>query len=141
MDLNTQSVEDVIGAVVIRQSDRFVNHLFITPGGWVCKAIVGINTKTRDITISFSGVPEVGIAARVASSLWGKDHWSFEGVEIAGSCRRQMREDRDKAVEAVLAALTDMGDGYYCVPAGEKYTEEQPMLMRDGIPLKEEFFL
>ena len=51
--LNLNSFVQWTGETIVRQSDKFVNHLYTAPSGLVAEALVAINTTTGAITLSF----------------------------------------------------------------------------------------
>lgn len=91
-DLNISSYVANDADVVIRVSDRFVNHLYARPEGSVARAVVALNTTVGSVTVSFES-PVAGVSAReIVQRLWGSDAGGHDG--IAGSPRgRVMTED------------------------------------------------
>lgn len=51
---NSSYLVDLYHSVIIREHDNFVNHLYITPDGKVCDAVVSLKKKTGEITVSLA---------------------------------------------------------------------------------------
>jgi len=106
-DLNKKSFRGAEKGVIVRVAKKFVNHLYITPDGWVGKAVVAWNNETKAITVSFDTPPE-GVSAReIVQALWGPEAGGHPG--IAGSPRGQKMflEDLETAKKAVQFALLE----------------------------------
>jgi hypothetical protein len=103
--LNAASLVEVVGDVLLRQHEGFVNHLYAAPDGAAAKAVVGFNPATGSVTVSFADTPPAGGAVKIVQELWGPLAGGHAG--IAGSPRGEVLtlDDARKAVEAVLAVL------------------------------------
>ena len=101
--LNTVTFREVRGSVCLRHTTgAFVNHLYNTPSGEVCKAVVCFNEQTGAVTVSFADAPSGEGARGIVQGLWGPLAGGHAG--IAGSPRdlRMSWEDAQAAVSAVL---------------------------------------
>jgi hypothetical protein len=85
--LNLDSFVEVRQGVVVRIAPVFVNHLYTTPDGVVCRAVVAFNTVSGAVTVSFADPPAPGIpgAVQVVQAIWGPTAGGHAG--IAGSPR------------------------------------------------------
>lgn len=74
---------------ILRVSSTFVNHLYTTPDGVVCDAVIGFNTITGAITLSFANPDDDhdDDACQVMQNVFGKKAGGHKG--IAGSPRGQ----------------------------------------------------
>lgn len=52
--LNAASFVEAADGVIVRVSDTFINHLYVTPDGDVCEAVVALSTRTHGITVSLA---------------------------------------------------------------------------------------
>lgn len=104
--IRVESTDSTPIRVVVRRSESFVNHLYATPSGVVCDAVVTLNPKMGAVTVSFAEAPAVGqgTAKEVVQALWGPEAGGHAG--IAGSPRGQVMtsEDHEKCVAMTLAA-------------------------------------
>lgn len=110
LDLNVKSLKGTLEkggtAVLLRQSDQFVNHLYDTDGK-VAVGVVGYNTVTGEITVSVAD-PDVHKPFSCDSfvkSLWGREAGGHVG--IAGSPRGRKMDGAEwhRAGVALLEAL------------------------------------
>jgi hypothetical protein len=103
--LNAASLVEIVGGVLLRQHEGFVNHLYAAPDGVAYKAVVGFNPATGAVTVSFADTPPAGGAVGVVQGLWGPLAGGHAG--IAGSPRGEhlTLDDARRAVDAVLAVL------------------------------------
>ena len=103
--LNKASFIEVIGGVVVRVGDGFVNHLYTAPSGEVCRAVVGLRTDFHSCTVSLAD-PLPGVSAcDIAQSVWGEGAGGNAG--IAGSPRGQVMglDDLVALRDAVIVAI------------------------------------
>jgi len=92
--LNVSSFVNRLGKVIARRSDDFVNHLYNTPDGKVCDAVVAYNTKSKTITVSFADADNLGLSAKeIVQDLWGNEAGGHPG--IAGSPRDHEMTEND----------------------------------------------
>jgi len=84
-ELNEQSFLEKKGDVCIRQHNNFVNHLYSTPSGEVCKACVSYNTERGEITVSLANPIEGMNCAEFMKEMFGPLAGGHAG--IAGSPR------------------------------------------------------
>lgn len=107
-DLDKESFVRCEGNVVVRRSEKFVNHLYRFENNWgeVASAVVALNTTTGAVTVSFreSPFPHQG-AAGLVQRLWGKEAGGHLG--IAGSPRgmRMSEEEFERAVKWTIRAV------------------------------------
>jgi hypothetical protein len=110
--LNAASFVEAPHGVILRVSPGFTNHLYTTPSGKVCKAVVAYNTLQGSITVSFADTPTGSRhmnAREIVQSLWGQEAGGHAG--IAGSPRGQKMTLMDVAacygatIEAVCPNL------------------------------------
>lgn len=109
--LNAASFVEASGSVLLRQHGGFVNHMYTAPDGAVAKAVVGFNTVTGAVTVSFADAPPAGGAVGIVQRLWGPLAGGHAG--IAGSPREQALTIEDARV-AVLATLVAIGEVRPC---------------------------
>jgi hypothetical protein len=83
--LNEESFVEVHAGTIVRVGPAFVNHIYTTPQGEVCKAVVSFNTKTGSITLSFADKEDGRNAAKIMQEAFGPDAGGHAG--IAGSPR------------------------------------------------------
>ena len=99
--LEKASYYGTVGAVLVRSSDQFVNHLYAHDGQSYA-AVVGYNTKTGAITVSVSDPIEGFSCGEFCRSIWGAEAGGHAG--IGGSPRgQQLTLDDAKAVALALA--------------------------------------
>jgi hypothetical protein len=83
-ELDNQSFQANVGQVVVRQHEKFCNHLYRHDQA-VAKAVVGYNPKQGSITVSLAE-PVIGVSCRtLVQTLWGPEAGGHDG--IAGSPR------------------------------------------------------
>jgi hypothetical protein len=83
----------VVGDVVVRVSSTFVNHLYATPDGRICRGVTAFNTTRGEITVSLAE-PVSGVSCRkLVQELWGPLAGGHDG--IAGSPRGERRSLAD----------------------------------------------
>jgi hypothetical protein len=103
--LNADSFVEFDGGVVTRVAAAFTNHLYTTPDGEIGKAVVSLNPKLGNVTVSLAD-PVEGVSCRdIVQGLWGEEAGGHDG--IAGSPRGQRMNIADlvKAQAAMCAAL------------------------------------
>lgn len=103
--LNAESYLEFTEDVIVRVAPSFTNHLYVSPDGKVAMVVVGFNTLSGSITISFADAPK-GVNARdIVQKLWGDEAGGHAG--IAGSPRNQRMTlcDIEDAIKAVHDAL------------------------------------
>lgn len=83
--LNEESFVEVSGGVIVRVSPAFTNHLYTTPSGEVCEAVVAFNTKSGSITLSFAEKDDERNACEIMQEIFGPKAGGHKG--IAGSPR------------------------------------------------------
>lgn len=104
--LNAASFVQDVNGVLVRVSDRFVNHLYCAPGSHdAAEAVVAFNTLTGAITVSFADGGKKVSARLVVQGLWGELAGGHDG--IAGSPRGQRMAllDLYKTAETVFGDL------------------------------------
>ena len=100
--LNEESFVQVHDSgVIVRVGPTFVNHLYTTPQGEVCEAVLAFNTKTGSITLSFAEKIDTRNACNILQEALGPDAGGHAG--IAGSPRGHRMRLSDLA--KVLAAI------------------------------------
>lgn len=83
--LNEESFVERCGGVIVRVSPAFTNHLYTTPSGEVCEAVVAFNTKSGSITLSFAEADDPRNACEIMQAVFGPEAGGHKG--IAGSPR------------------------------------------------------
>jgi hypothetical protein len=114
--LNKSSCLGSLMGVLARESEAFVNHLYVSPPfkpGDVpppSQAVVSYNPKTRAVTLSLAE-PIPGVSCRdIAVALWGPEAGGHAG--IAGGPRTGLpREEAVRAFAALVAAIAGRGRG------------------------------
>jgi hypothetical protein len=96
--LNASSFRKVVGDVALRNAQSFCNHLYVTPEGSACAAVVSYNRKFRSITVSFATPRSQDDACSFVQGLWGPLAGGHKG--IAGSPRGRKMTMRDAKVAA-----------------------------------------
>jgi hypothetical protein len=100
-ELAKDSFVEVVGGVVLRKSESFVNHLY--DGN---QAVVAYNTTSMAITVSLAD-PIPGISCRaLVQKLWGPEAGGHDG--IAGSPR-----GREMAWSQAVEAVRVLADALY----------------------------
>lgn len=85
--LNEASFLEAYGKeVALRQSTRFVNHLYRGLDGELFKAVVNFNPKVGSVTLSLADPVEGVSCVDIARNLWGPEAGGHPG--IAGSPRK-----------------------------------------------------
>ena len=84
-ELNASSYVSSRGDVILRSADTFVNHLYTTPAGTICKVVVAYNTKYKSITISKADSDNDIDCCSIIQSEFGEEAGGHKG--IAGSPR------------------------------------------------------
>ena len=88
-------IERVCGA------GEFVNHLYVTPDGYVGEMVVALNTGTGAITISRAN-PDPAISCRaIAQALWGPTAGGHDGIAGGPRGRVMTFEDLTAAMDEV----------------------------------------
>ena len=105
--LNAESFRSAEGGVVIRVWPGFTNHLYNTPTGEVCRAVVALNTTNASVTVSFADDASRGTrnAREIVQGLWGELAGGHDN--IAGSPRGATFGEAEllACAEAVRASL------------------------------------
>ncbi len=104
-ELNRSSFVEGSEDVLVRESGRFVNHLYTAPDGTVCAAVVGLNSTTGAITVSFADAPKGASAREIVQGLWGELAGGHAGIAGSPRDRVMTREDLAAAAEATRKAL------------------------------------
>lgn len=94
--LNKNSYVEHGGSTIVRVNAAFTNHLYRTPEGKECKAVVAYRTPDGSITISFADPLPTLSCCRLAQFLWGSEAGGRDN--IAGSprgCRMTLNELRE----------------------------------------------
>lgn len=103
--LNGASFKGMIGEVIVRTSESFVNHLYTTPEGKVAKAVANLNTNTGAITISLSD-PTPGVSCvEIVQSIWGKEAGGHAGIAGTPRSMRLTQRQLHLAAEAMAIKL------------------------------------
>jgi len=98
-ELNTASFVNEADGVVLRESEAFVNHLYVLPDGRVVRAVVSYNPRNRAVTLSLADHTP-GVSCRdIAVGLWGDQAGGHAG--IAGGPRTGL--DYTEAIRAAAA--------------------------------------
>lgn len=104
--LNSATFREVRGSVCLRRTPGgFVNHLYDTPKGDVCKAVVSYNDQTGAVTVSFADTPSGEGARGIVQGLWGPLAGGHAGIAGSPRDQRMSWEDALAAAEAVIAYL------------------------------------
>jgi len=107
-ELNKSSFIEAQDGVVVRTSSQFVNHLYADPNGKAHEAVVGFNTTTGAITVSFADAPTKGKTARdVVQSLWGELAGGHAGIAGSPRDKRLGLGDIVRAAQATRAAIRE----------------------------------
>lgn len=102
--LEEESLVDRIGNVIVRQSDKFVNHLYA--GDVDVSAVVALNTETGSITLSFSDAITGWSACDIMQEIFGMEAGGHDG--IAGT-PRDVEYDIWDTMNVVTLALQAVG--------------------------------
>lgn len=100
--LNVESFVEVKDDVIVRKASGFTNHLYTTPDGKVCKAVVAYDERHGSVTVSFADGPVTKTAREIVQQLWGELAGGHAG--IAGSPREQRMSESDLYAAADLTA-------------------------------------
>jgi len=85
-DLNAKTlVEDIPGIIAFRVSDKFVNHMYISPTGTPYLGVVGFDNQVGSITISLMDPIEGVDCCQIMQQFYGPHAGGHKG--IAGSPR------------------------------------------------------
>ena len=107
-ELNKSSFIEAKDGVVVRTSSQFVNHLYADPDGKAHEAVVGFNTTTGAITVSFADAPTKGKTARdIVQSLWGELAGGHAGIAGSPRDKRLGLGDIVRTTEATRAAIRE----------------------------------
>ncbi len=105
--LNAESFIEERDGVILRRSSAFVNHLYTTPEGVVCRAVAALSDKFGSVTVSFADDASRGRqnAREIVQALWGDLAGGHDN--IAGSPRGQAMNEADLRVcfDAIIASL------------------------------------
>lgn len=91
---------------VARNERDFCNHLYAAPDGVVGRAIVVYNTVTGAITISLAEPDERANCREIVQALWGGEAGGHKGIAGSPRGQRMATNEFDRAVAALIAALT-----------------------------------
>ena len=80
-------------AVVLRQAETFVNHLYRDPNGVACTAVIGFNSAEGSLSVSLYESIEGISCCDLVQDLWGPLAGGHQG--IAGSPRGQRMTSKD----------------------------------------------
>ncbi len=83
--LNEESFVESCQGVIVRVGPAFTNHMYTTPSGEVCEAVVALNTKSGSITLSFAEKDDPRNACKIMQAVFGPEAGGHKG--IAGSPR------------------------------------------------------
>ncbi len=108
--LNEESFVEAKDGVIVRVGPAFSNHLYTTPQGEVCEAVLAFNTKSGGITLSFAEKDDPRDACKIMQDAFGPEAGGHKG--IAGSPRgvRQTLSKLDDAVRALENSGSDSED-------------------------------
>jgi len=108
-DLNSTSYLAVEGGVILRESTQKVNHLYRTPAGELCAAVVRFNPLKGAVTLSFADKPS-GKNARtlMEESLPGVDGDNPGGHDTIAGSRRDGQYGLDDALRLFDAVVSEM---------------------------------
>ena len=107
-ELNKSSFIEAKDGVVVRVSGQFVNHLYTDPDGKAYEAVVGFNTTTGAITVSFADVPTKGKnAGEIVQSLWGKLAGGHAGIAGSPRDKRLGLDDIVRATKTTRSAIRE----------------------------------
>lgn len=101
--LNVSTFRCVLSGVVERicGAGEFVNHLYVTPDGYVGEMVVALNTGTGAITISRAN-PDPAISCRaIAQTLWGPTAGGHDGIAGGPRGRVMTFDDLNTAMDEV----------------------------------------
>lgn len=109
--LNKNTFLEFQGGVILRVGPESMNDLYVTPDNQIAEAVVGFNTITGGITVSFAEPPPHGMNAKdIVQAIFGAEAGGHAG--IAGS-PRDRRCDLDelnetfKLTRKVIKSLND----------------------------------
>jgi len=83
--LNAETFVEESGGVILRVGPSFVNHLYTSPSKEIAQVVVGFNTTTGGITVSFADKPQGLTAKNIVQEILGDQAGGHAG--IAGSPR------------------------------------------------------
>lgn len=83
--LNADTFVDASDGAILRIGPSFVNHLYEAPDGEIARAVVGFNTLTGAVTVSFAEAPQGKNARDIVQEVFGDQAGGHAG--IAGSPR------------------------------------------------------
>lgn len=69
-ELNKLSFVEELNGVIVRVCGGFSNHLYITPDGKVCRAVVALRTDSHSCTVSFADPIEGASCLDIAQIVW-----------------------------------------------------------------------
>lgn len=69
-ELNKSSFVEERNGVVVRVSGGFTNHLYVTPDGKVCRAVVALRTDFHACTVSFADPIEGATCRDIVQTVW-----------------------------------------------------------------------
>jgi hypothetical protein len=95
-------------SIAVRESDRFVNHLYNLLDGRVCDCVVSYNTKQTALTVSFERDFE-GLNARdIVQKLWGPDAGGHRNIAGSPRGRVMTAEERDDCLNYLNELLLSL---------------------------------
>lgn len=108
-DLNRRTFVKKVRGVIGRQSEgEFTNHLYTTPDGELCHAIVSWDQKGGAITVSLAD-PIPGVSCRqFVQDLWGPEAGGHDGIAGSPRGRRMTGVDWHHAIIRFSDLLGEM---------------------------------
>jgi hypothetical protein len=104
-ELNRSSFVEGVEGVLVRVSGQFVNHLYVSPDGETCAAVVAYTTTNGAVTVSFADPPKGKTAREIVQGLWGSLAGGHVGIAGSPRERRMGLDDLQAARTATVAAL------------------------------------
>lgn len=98
-DLENESFRFIVGSVIVREADKFVNHLYVHEGE-IYPAVVAFNSDRKTITVSLAETHDKINCSKVVQELWGLEAGGHEC--IAGSPRGREMTFGDASALAIL---------------------------------------
>lgn len=99
--LNNESFVSESNGIIVRKSSKFVNHLYNTPSGGLCKAVLSFNIERKNITLSVSDGDFN--CCEIMQTVFGPSAGGHAG--IAGSPRGQEMKLED--LDLVLRVINE----------------------------------
>jgi len=102
--LEEDSFVKLVGEVILRRSEVFVNHLY-NHEEKTYRAVVALNHQTGACTVSLEG-PEGFSCRELVQELWGSEAGGHAGIAGSPRGRTMTWEEAEAAANAVAKALT-----------------------------------